>query len=158
MMVKPEIVLMVIFVYIELARKVNKAKHATSACLRRYAFMKKLLFMGLIWLCSCSIVQEDSRLSWYAEGGECSTPIKHLGVLRFIENEDQLKEILNEYEIEIQRAEEIFASLVAAKKGSGGKFAEISSTKRARKSLYGAWGFGVVKEECLVKFEAILVS
>lgn len=120
--------------------------------------MKVAILLLVFCMASCSSVSEKQKLYGYIKNGECSQSISHLYVVRFIKTEGQLMEALKEGAPGKENVGKFIDMLVSAKSSSGGVYAEITSTEKAWKGLYGAWGFGVVKDNCIVAFLSLLAS
>ncbi|WNO07830.1 hypothetical protein [Teredinibacter sp. KSP-S5-2] len=120
--------------------------------------MKLLAIALILILSSCATVSGDKKIIGYWKDGVCKNEMDHLYVTRFIDSDDKLKEILDEEAFNKEHADGLYRKLVETKLSQGGRYVEISATRKAWQSLYGAWGFGVVKNHCIVEFSPFIVS
>lgn len=120
--------------------------------------MKILTIALILFLASCASTIGDKKIIGYWKDGTCQNEMEHLHVSRFIDSDEQLKVILDAEAFNKEHADGLYQKLVEAKLSMGGRYAEISATRKAWKSLYGAWGFGVVKNHCIIVFSPFVVS
>ena len=125
--------------------------------------MKKIFLSIFIatFLSSCVAVNDSLVTRSYTDGKckkrdikleKISGPHSLSFVTRGITNFGGSEEELNSYTVKgLKEMEE-------AQLKFGGSYYELSTKKHAWKSLYGAWGYGVVKDNCLIYFHPIIVS
>lgn len=118
--------------------------------------MRLLLTLLVLTLSSCATETSRIKVAGHYQNGTCieyktESPLR---IIRLFRNLEEFVETTSKDKF----SKGIEQKLKQSQLESNGMYAEISTTEGTWKSLYGAWGYGVVVGNCIVKFEPILVS
>lgn len=117
--------------------------------------MRHLFLLTIFLLTSCS---GGPEIKGAFINNECKSIPMKLSVIKSASIEEVDSELKRIYQRGIpEPIIEEFNSLKSELSNGGGLY-EITSDKKSWQALYGSWGYGVVRNDCLVSYLQLVVS